>query len=176
MPTIFTHPAVPLAIGIGLGTRVIPPKLLIMGALATIVPDVDVYFGATVQENSALAHRGFTHSVGFAFLVGLLAAALARRALAAQPLIAFAFVTLCTASHGLLDAFTNGEAAVMLLWPFSHERYLMPWEPIEISPIGLRGLVSFRMIEVLLSEVKWVGLPAAALTYIIYKARRLRET
>jgi membrane-bound metal-dependent hydrolase YbcI (DUF457 family) len=38
MPTIVTHPAVPLALGLGLGTQVVSPRLLAASAVASILP------------------------------------------------------------------------------------------------------------------------------------------
>jgi inner membrane protein len=42
MPTILTHAAVPLALGLGLGVRIIPKPLLLAGVVACILPDLDV--------------------------------------------------------------------------------------------------------------------------------------
>ena len=42
MPTIITHAAVPLCLGLGLGTKVIPPRLLFAGIVLAMLPDADV--------------------------------------------------------------------------------------------------------------------------------------
>ena len=42
MPTIITHAAVPLCLGLGLGSRVIPPRLLFTGIVLAMLPDADV--------------------------------------------------------------------------------------------------------------------------------------
>jgi len=42
MPTIVTHAAVPLCLGLGLGSRIIPPRLLLAGVAIAMLPDVDV--------------------------------------------------------------------------------------------------------------------------------------
>lgn len=42
MPTIMTHAAVPICLGLGLGTRVIPPRLLFSGIVLAMLPDADV--------------------------------------------------------------------------------------------------------------------------------------
>lgn len=42
MPSILSHPAVPLALGLALGPRVIPRRLLLAGVVASILPDLDV--------------------------------------------------------------------------------------------------------------------------------------
>ena len=66
-----------------------------------------------------------------------------------------------TASHGILDAFTNGGRGVAFFAPFSAQRYFFPVTPIEVSPIGL-GFFSNRGVNVLLSEVLWVWCPVIA--------------
>jgi len=68
-----------------------------------------------------------------------------------------------TASHGLLDALTDGGLGVAFLAPFSGERFFFPWQPIEVSPIGLRRFLSGRGLEVLRSELLWVWLPSILL-------------
>ena len=42
MPTVITHAAVPLCIGLGLGSKVIPPRLLFAGIILAMLPDADV--------------------------------------------------------------------------------------------------------------------------------------
>ena len=66
---------------------------------------------------------------------------------------------LLTASHGILDAFTNGGLGVALLSPFDNGRYFFPWTPIEVSPIGVRAFFSAWGLGVLKSELLWVWLP-----------------
>ena len=45
----------------------------------------------------------------------------------------FAFLFLCTMSHALLDALTDGGLGVAFFSPFSNERYFFPWTPIRVS-------------------------------------------
>jgi len=174
VPTILSHPAVPLAIAAGLGSGVISRRLLVAGIACSIAPDLDVYFGSTVASGSALAHRGFTHSLPFAFICGL-AALPAARWLRATPLAAFFFISVCTASHGLLDAFTNGGPGIQFFWPFSAERYFLPVQRVEVSPIGILRFFSLRGTYVLYSELKWVWLPAAAIALAMYSLRKTRH-
>jgi inner membrane protein len=162
MPTILTHAVVPLAIGLGLGPRAVPPRLLIAGIVASIAPDFDVLaFRLHVAYADTFGHRGATHSVSFALLLGVIAALLAGR-LRAPPWKAFAFVGLCALSHPLLDMFTNGTHGVALWWPWSDERLEMPWHRIEASPIAFNRIASSRTWVVLQSEMTWIWLPAAA--------------
>ena len=75
MPTVLTHPAVPLAIGLGLGKDVIPPPLLIAGVAVSVMPDLDVLaFRYGISYASNFGHRGFSHSLLFAAALALLGA------------------------------------------------------------------------------------------------------
>jgi inner membrane protein len=55
---------------------------------------------------------------------------------------------LITASHGILDAFTNGGLGIALFSPFDNSRYFFPFRPIQVSPIGA-GFFSMRGLRVL---------------------------
>jgi inner membrane protein len=173
MPTIFTHTAVPLAIGLGLGTRLISPRLLAAGIVASIAPDVDVlgfHFG--IAYSDIAGHRGLFHSFAFALLLALLAA------LAAGPLRttrgrAFAFVLACAASHGLLDMLTTGGLGVAWFWPFSDTRHFLPWQVIKVSPLSLHRLLSPAGRAVIASELWIVWLPAVLVCLSILGVRRV---
>ena len=116
MPTILTHPAVPLAIGLGLGSGIVPRRLLVAGVVASIIPDLDVVvFRFGIAYDSALAHRGFSPSIAFALAAGLIGMC-ACRAFKAQWFVAFAFLFVATASHGVLDSFTNGGQGIAFLF------------------------------------------------------------
>jgi inner membrane protein len=168
MPSILSHPAVPLAIGLGLGSGIVPRRLLVAGVLVSIVPDLDVYAQDVVR---GIGHRGITHTLVFAAACGIFAAIVAR-ALRSTPMVAFCFVLAATASHGLLDAFTNGGSGIPLFWPLDATRYFMPWQVIEVSPIGIGAFFSERGVEVLLSELRWVWTSAALLGISLYVLRR----
>jgi len=171
MPTIISHPAVPLALAFGLGRRAVSEKLLQAGVVASILPDLDVLaFRLGIPYEDALGHRGFTHSLAFAVVMAL-AAGGACRALDTTFSRAFWFVLAAAASHGLLDSLTNGGLGVALLWPFSDERYFAPLRMIEVSPIGI-GFFSERGVQVLLSELVWVWLPCALVAAMLFAVRK----
>ena len=112
MPTIISHIAVPLAIGFGLGKQKISEHLLCAGVLASVIPDADVIgFKFGIEYVSQFGHRGFTHSICFSLLLGLIAL-LAHKKLDCSKLSAFLFVGICALSHALLDALTNGGLGV----------------------------------------------------------------
>lgn len=176
MPTVFSHAAIPLALGLGLGRDVIPRRLLVAGVVAAAVPDLDVvtfHFG--VPYSADLGHRGFSHSLLFAALVGFAGAA-GHRLLGAGLAWAFLFLFLATVSHGVLDAFTNGGLGVAFLWPWSGERF---WAPdalrvVEASPISVSRFLSARGLTVLGSELRWIWPPAVAIELILVGLRRAR--
>ncbi|RSZ60268.1 metal-dependent hydrolase [Massilia atriviolacea] len=172
MPTILSHPAVPLAIGLALGSRVIPGRLLAAGVLASIVPDADVaglHIG--IPYANELGHRGASHSLAFAIVLGLLAAAFARQ-LNASRLAAFFFITASAVSHGLLDMLTSGGLGVALAWPVSEARMFFPVRVIRVSPLTVQRFFSARGVTVLRSELIWVWLPAALAGLGLYVATR----
>jgi inner membrane protein len=175
MPTIFTHAVVPLAIGIGLGTGVVSRRLLLAGAAASIMPDLDVVaFKLGIAYADAFGHRGASHSVAFALLLGLLALACAPL-LRTTRVAAFLFVALSTLSHAVLDMFTDGGLGVALWWPVSPERLFAAWRVIEVSPIGVSRFLTGRGLEVLLSEFVWVWLPCITVCAAL-ASFRLRRT
>ena len=159
MPTILTHAAVPLAIGICLGRQTISPRLMAAGMLAAIVPDADVIaFKLGIAYLDNFGHRGASHSICFALLLGFLASFMAKP-LQSSRLTAFCLIAIATISHGLLDMCTNGGEGVALFWPLSGQRWFFPWQVIEVSPIALKKVFSARGLAVLLSEIIWVWLP-----------------
>lgn len=166
MPTILSHPAVPLGLGIALGSAHVSGRLLAAGVLASVVPDLDVVgFRLGIAYAHELGHRGFTHSLAFALVLAALAALFAKQ-LRARPLPAFAFVFMACASHGLLDMFTNGGHGVALLWPISDARFFWPVQVIEVSTLNLRRFFGEAGLSVLASELRWVWLPAAGVALL----------
>jgi inner membrane protein len=171
MPTVFTHPVVPLAIGLGLGRKLVPAPLLVCGVIGSVLPDLDVIaFRIGIPYAAEFGHRGFSHSLLFAFVVALLFACF-YRFLQTSFLRALLFLFIAVSSHGVLDTLTNGGLGIALLWPWSEHRYFMPLHPIEVSPLGMSRFLSERGLVVLKSEFLWVWLPAMAATSTMILAR-----
>ncbi len=159
MPTALTH----VVAGVGLGALLAPGPAPVgfhaINAALALLPDADVaafWFG--IPYGSRWGHRGFSHSLFLAALLGgVLAWPLA-------PLLGFGVLPLwgcwfaVLASHSLLDALTNGGKGVALLAPFDERRYFFPWRPIQVSPIGL-AVFSRWGWRALSSEMVWVWLP-----------------
>ena len=201
MPTIFTHAIAASALGAlfraragpsepgrldgGPGGSALPRGFWMLTAFCAVLPDADVVtFDLGLDYGHMLGHRGLSHSLLFAVLTGAVAAwSLDRRAWrAAHPaarLALFVHFSLATASHGLLDAFTDDGLGVAFLAPFSGDRFFFPWRPLEVSPIGGHGFFTardvrggLRWVEVLWSEIQWVWLPAGIVALAVRLARR----
>ncbi|MCC4597686.1 metal-dependent hydrolase [Xanthomonas campestris pv. phormiicola] len=161
MPSIFTHAAVPLALWAAAERGRISARLLGAGIVAATLPDLDVLaFALHIPYADAFGHRGASHSLLFAAVLGAIGAALSRP-LRARPLQAATWMFVCAASHPLLDALTSGGLGVALAWPWSEQRWFAPWRPIRVSPFA-NGFFGARGVATLLSELRWVWLPLAA--------------
>ena len=129
----------------------------------SLVPDLDVIaFKFGIPYAAPFGHRGATHSIAFALLMGVAAWLLTR---STKSTIALAVVVL---SHPLLDMLTDGGLGVALFWPFTAERYFFPWTPLPVAPLGT-GMLSMRGARVLLIEA------VAFLPLWIYAFTRRRE-
>lgn len=169
MPTVMTHAVVPLAIGLALGRRRVPSPLLVAGVAAAMLPDADVIaFRLGIPYADAFGHRGASHALFSAACVGLLGALVARW-LKTTSVVAFAFLFVAVASHGVFDMLTDGGLGVALLWPWSDERFFAAARPIAVSPIG-REFLSERGLAVLGSELLWVWLPCLLLAFALRRA------
>lgn len=175
MPTVLSHAAVPLAIGLGLGQAIIPRRLLLVGLLASMLPDADVLaFKLGIPYADNFGHRGASHSLLFALATGLLGA-LGAPLWRCSRAVAFLFVAMATASHPVLDMFTNGGMGVAFWWPLSDHRWFAPWQVIEVSPIAIKRVLSPRGLAVMWSELTWVWLPASASALCLYGWRVARR-
>jgi inner membrane protein len=172
MPTILSHPVIPLALALGLGSKIIPRRLAVLGVLACILPDADVLaFRLGIAYSSDFVHRGFTHSLFFALLAGLAAVPFAK-VLQSTRKIVFVFILLCTASHGLLDMLTNGGLGVAYFWPFSSERHFFPYQVVQVSPLSLSKIMGPAGLLLFKSELIWLWLPAASTALLAFLTRR----
>jgi inner membrane protein len=150
-------------LGFGLGKEILSRRLLLAGVAASILPDLDVIaFSFGIPYEHEFGHRGFSHSFLFAAFVALVGAC-AHRSLDSSFGIAFGFLFLATASHGILDAFTNGGLGIALLWPWSAQRFFARFQVIEVAPISISSFLSTWGVRAIFSELRWFWLPCALL-------------
>ncbi len=111
-----------IVLGAAVGEAVLGKKIgnkaMVLGAIAGTIPDFDVAAGFFTDTVSALEiHRGFTHSIVFAVVVGLLFAwmlSLWDKRATLKEWWLFWFLTFVT--HPMLDAHTTW--GTQLFWPF----------------------------------------------------------
>jgi inner membrane protein len=164
MPTVITHPAAALGLFPWFRRELGRPAVLVIGALLTVLPDLDVVgFKLGIPYGHLLGHRGLSHSLFFALVAGGLAALAVARVYRLKPAVLWLYFFLCLASHGLLDALTSGGLGIAFFSPFSNERFFFDFRPLRVSAIGLGDFLASRWTVVLASELKWVWLPALAL-------------
>ena len=163
MASAFSHALVAGAIGAAFHRPGWPARAWILGVACAIAPDADVIGVALgVPFRSLLGHRGLSHSLLVAAVLAAAVVALGFRSrsttVSARRLWLYFF--LATASHGVLDALTNGGPGIAFFAPFDTARYFFPWRPVLVSPLGLRPFFSDWGLRVLESELLWIWLPS----------------
>ncbi|MGB0712717.1 MAG: metal-dependent hydrolase [Gammaproteobacteria bacterium] len=182
MATIITHALVAVAVVGALGPRRPRTGLFVAGMALAMAPDLDVLgFPLGIEYSAPWGHRGLTHSLLFALLIGSLSAlVLCRSPTGAGPPAnprgqcahLALILSVCMASHGLLDMLTNGGLGVALFAPFDPGRMFFAVNPLQVSPIGFHGWSLERTWAIARSELLWVGLPALAVAVTIRLMRR----
>jgi inner membrane protein len=173
--SVFSHAVAALGIGACFYTPRIPKRVWAIGALCSVVPDLDVLgFHYGIHYGDFWGHRGFTHSLIFAALFAAAAVAIVlRRDLPSiRRFSLWMYFFLATASHGLLDAMTDGGLGVAFFAPFDNRRYFLPWTPIRVSPIGIERFFTARGLAVIQTELIWIWLPAGLLAISAWMIRR----
>ena len=175
MASAFSHVIVALAIGKAVQKKDLSWRELLLGALCSVLPDLDVIgFYIDIQYGDLWGHRGMTHSVVFAaLLAGSLVGVWYRGKPAVVMTALFIYFFLCTASHGVLDAMTNGGLGVAFFSPFDTTRYFFPVRPVLVSPIGVYEFFSAYGVRILASEAIWIWLPSGVAFLVFRVAQRL---
>jgi inner membrane protein len=172
----FGHMAVAYAMGKTLNPAWSSTRFWILTVLCCVLPDVDVLgLVMGIPYDHMLGHRGITHSVVFAMMVGtvlprVLISGLSCRTYRYWSLAVY--FSLVTLSHGVLDAFTDGGLDIAFFAPFDASRYFFPWRPIAVSPIGISQFFSAWGLSVLLTEGIWIGIPVFLWLGILQVLRR----
>jgi len=164
VPTFISHAVVGLAAGTAVAEKKMPARFWVLSAVCPALPDLDVgAFALGIPYAHPLGHRGFSHSLTCALIIGLLVTLAffrKEKPFSKRFYLLAVYFFLITASHGILDAMTNGGLGVALLSPFDNTRIFFPWRPIQVAPIGIRRFFSPWGLAVAVSEFLWVWLPA----------------
>lgn len=177
MASGFSHAVAALSIGTCFYRPQIAKRVWLSAAACSVVPDLDVVgFRFGIHYGDFWGHRGFTHSLVFAALLSGAAVTVlgGKKNLGIGRLPLFAYLFLATASHGLLDAMTNGGLGVAFFSPFDNTRYFLPWRPILVSPISLSRFFSRRGYAVLECELLWIWVPAILFGAIVLASKRMQ--
>ncbi|RME87120.1 MAG: metal-dependent hydrolase [Planctomycetota bacterium] len=148
------------------------PLFWILSFLLPMVPDLDaigLYLG--IPYGHLLGHRGFSHSIFFALLLGSFTALL-YLGIKRKTLSIVLFFSLIILSHGILDGFTNGGLGIAYFSPFDPTRYFFPFRPIEVAPLDLKIFFSYRGWQVLMSEAFWIWLPSILFILLFRKYKK----
>lgn len=163
MPTVMTHAVVGLGLARLFTDRSMPASYWLLAGVLPMLPDLDVIaFSLGIPYGAVLGHRGLSHSLLFALLLGAAVATATFRPYDCDWLTLCGFWFVVVASHGILDAFTNGGLGIAFFAPFDATRYFFPWQPIQVSFLG-RAFFSRQALATLASEFLWVWLPTALL-------------
>ncbi|MBT8367750.1 MAG: metal-dependent hydrolase [Deltaproteobacteria bacterium] len=177
MPSAISHAAVAAAAGIAFAPQGVPPRFWPLALICSVLPDADVMaFAFGIPYHHYFGHRGFFHSLFFALMLSLFVTSLFFREemlFSGKWFFYAIFFFLLTASHGILDAFTNGGLGIALFSPLNNERYFFPWTPIAVSPIGIKAFLSKWGWVVVKSEFMWVWLPAFILAVVSTAIRKV---
>ncbi len=179
MASLFGHIAASTAIGYAFFPKQVRPLTLVVAGFCAFAPDLDVLaFRYGVPYDSEWGHRGWTHSLMFALVVGGLIGLVfnvlttwkspsssGQTTLSRQTTTLWFILSM--ASHPLLDMLTNGGRGCALWWPFSTDRIFFPWRPIQVSPMTVSDFFSPWGLEVLASEVLWIGFPCLAMVWMV---------
>ena len=143
-------------------------------ALANL-PDIDFLPGYLGGDPRAY-HWGPTHSLTATVLVSLLVMAVAWKA-GGRPGHAFLIAMLAYGSHILLDMLIGQNEVVsgglLVFWPFSDSRYMLPWSVFLSAPPGLEPLATLFSRDVLplfVREAAVLG-PAALAAWMFGRMR-----
>jgi inner membrane protein len=129
-----------------------------------------------VEYEDAWGHRGLMHSLLFALGLAMVIVTVFFRKEAAilgrewWKYTAFFFAA--TASHGVLDAFTDGGLGIAFFSPFDQTRYFFPWNPVHVAPIGLSTFFTRNGWLTMRSELMWIWLPTISMLAVVLAWRR----
>ena len=175
MPTVFSHAVAGLAIATLTRAPGALGRLALVAVLCAAVPDLDVVsLWLGVPWGHVLGHRGITHSPAFAAVLATALTLTLFRGAGRRGHI-WLILFLATASHGVLDAMTDGGLGVTFFAPFDNTRYFFPWRPVLVSPIGIAPFFSRYGLNVLLSELMWIWVPVGMVIFGILRVKQLMK-
>jgi inner membrane protein len=153
-----------------------PWRFWALSMTCALLPDADVIgFAVGLHPSGIWGHRGLSHSLGFACVLSLCVVSLAFREqvpLSRQWWAHVLYFFVVTASHGVLDAMTDGGRGIAFFAPVDTTRYFFPWRPVKVSPISIRAFFSPWGLQILGTELVCIWLPTTLLCVAVRFYRR----
>ena len=170
MPTVITHSLFSLALGKTIKWKQ-STKVSLYSFCCGSLPDLDFigrYFG--IKYADQWGHRGWTHSLFMAVVIGLLLSILCSQKQLKYRLSWWLYFSFLTSTHTLLDMCTNGGHGVALFAPWSHTRIFFSQycRVINVSPMHFHNFTWDRFTPVFLSELTWIILPVSCIIAVRY--------
>jgi inner membrane protein len=178
MASIISHAVFGVGIGLSFMPRDADRRYVWLGGATAVLPDLDTLGGLFGRSGTDLfAHRGLSHSIAFAVVIGaLLSVAVSRmRPSRTSPRRLFCCISLAMMSHGLIDTTTTYGRGVALLAPFSTERFVSPFRPLGTPALRGQHTRTERVTALVLNELVWVWAPAITLALAVRATRRTLE-
>lgn len=179
MASIFSHAIAATALGTVNTPKKRALKYIALGIFCATFPDFDVIaFKLGIPYEHPFGHRGFFHSIFFAYLQGLFIVRIFYHEYAFMSWNALKtgfYFFCCGVSHSLLDAMTNGGKGVAFFAPFDNSRYFLPWRPIQVSPVDIESFFGEWGMRVLQSEFYYIMIPSALLASGMLLFKRFRN-
>lgn len=168
MSSILTHVFTGAALAV-IAKEAPSAMTICVAAGCAVLPDADtIGYRLGIPYGALFGHRGFFHSLTFAALV---AAVVTCAFFRDRPLLHLTLFFAAGASHGILDAMTDGGLGIAFFSPFDTTRYFLPFRPLRVPPIGVRSFFTGYGWTVLKSEMLWVWLPLAAAVLAVMGGR-----
>ena len=149
------------------GTRPLP-TIAAFSALA-LAPDLDLFALPFRPSGTPLEHRVMTHSLPFAVGAGVAAVAVGTWVRNSHAMALGMLVALALASHGILDSMTAVGHAPRILWPFTWQRFAMPWQPLP-GVASFQGYFSLSAVRVFVAEGLWSAPFLATVVWALRKS------
>lgn len=177
MASIFGHALAAYTIGKVSNIQLNPVKLSLLLIFCAVIPDADVImFNFGYAYEHPLGHRGFSHSILFAFMLAFVVRAIFYtkvKYFSKTGIVLFFIFFIATLSHSFLDACTNGGRGVGFFIPFENSRYFFPWRPILVSPLGAGKFFSKWGWRVVQNEAFYIALPAISMLVLNFVIRKV---
>lgn len=137
-------------------------RVITLAAICGVLPDLDLIgWPLGVSTFTLWGHRGLTHSIAFAVVLGLAVATLIPSITRRERAVAAFVLVLATATHSVLDAMTTYSPTGPAFWaPFSNARYRFAWMPLTGSggfatDFGQEALYACLPAVVVILLIEW---------------------